>query len=380
MRLACISTILGYPWGSPDRLWTDLAQRCLDRGDAVFLGLSPLTADHDAVRRLQAAGAELFLRPRNSVYLGWRDRVSRSLPWRGAEFLESRLARFAPDVVVLTQGATYDAVAEHYLVEWLRASGTPYVVLCHNNPDGAGPNPDEARRVNDFFAHATRVLFVSSHNRALAERHLGQAIARAGLIQNPLAPGESAPWPAHAPRPVIGLVGRLDIAHKGLDLLAAALARLPAPRPRVVFTGRLEDRAALESLLAREGVASDVELRGPLAATEVGRAYGELELFLLPSRYEGCASSMLEAMRAGRPVLATPVGGVSDWIEDGVNGYVAAAPTADAVHATLNRALAERDRWPALGAAARKTFVARRDPDPVGTLLAQVDQTVPTAA
>lgn len=380
MRLACISTILGYPWGSPDRLWTDLAQRCLTRGDSVLLGISPLTADHDAVRRLQAAGAELFLRPRNSVYLGWRDRVSRSLPWRNGEFLEGRLARFAPDVVVLTQGATYDAVAEHYLVDWLRRTGTPCLVLCHNNRDGTGPNPAEVRRVNDFFAHAARVLFVSSHNRTVAERHLGQTIPRSDLIQNPLAPGEAAAWPALGERPVIGLVGRLDIAHKGLDLLAAALARLPAPRPRVVCTGRIEDRAALETLLRHEGVAADFELRGPLAAEQVGRAYGELELFLLPSRYEGCASSMLEAMRAGRPVLATPVGGVSDWISDGANGYVAAAATVDALHATLVRALAERDRWPVLGAAARQTFVARRDPDPVATLLTHVDQSVLTAA
>lgn len=374
MRLACISTILGYPWGSPDRLWTELAQRCLARGDAVFLGLSRLTADSAPVRDLQAAGAELVLRPRNSVYLGWRHDLARKLPWRSAEFLETRLARFAPDVVVITQGATYDSLAEHYLVQWLRASGTPYVVLCHNNADGAGPTAAETVQVRDFLARAAGVLMSSSHNRAVSERHLGQALARVGLLQNPLSPGQPEPWPAAGSRPILGLIGRLDMGHKGLDLLAAAFARLPSPRPRLVLTGRLENADSLAHTLSDCGVASEIELRGPLPPEQVGRAYGELELFLLTSRYEGCASSMLEAMRAGRPVLATPVGGVSDWIIDGVNGYVAPAISVEAIHATLTRALAERERWPALGAAARRTFTERRDPDPVGSLLQLVEQ------
>lgn len=375
MRLACISTILGYPWGSPDRLWTDLAQRCLDRGDRVFLCLSPLTADSAAVRDLQAAGAELFLRPRNSVYLGWRDRVSRALPWR-SDYLEQQLTRFAPDVVVLTLGATFDALAEHYLVAWLRETRTPYLVLSHNNADGPALPAADARIVVDSLAAAACVLFSSKHNRTTAERQLGHTFTNAGLLQNPLPPGEPVAWPATGDRPVIGLLGRLDIRHKGLDFLATALARLPTPRPRVILTGRNEDPAALSQILADAGVVADVEIRASLAADQIGRAHGELELFVLSSRYEGCASSMLEAMRAGRPVLATPVGGVSDWIEDGLNGYVAPAANADALHATLVRALAERDRWPTLGAAARKTFIARRDPDPAGTLLAQVDRAV----
>jgi glycosyltransferase involved in cell wall biosynthesis len=375
VRLACISTILGYPWGSPDRLWTDLAQRCLERGDAVFLGLSPLTADSAAVRQLQTAGAELFLRPRNSVYLGWRDRLSRQMPWRD-DYLERQLTRFAPDVVVLTQGATFDSLAEHYLVSWLRDTRTPYVVLCHNNADGPALPAADSRVVVNFLDAAARVLFSSTHNRASAERQLGHTLTNAGLLQNPLPPGEPIAWPAQSERPVIGLLGRLDIHHKGLDFLAQALARLPAPRPRVVLTGRNEDPATLAKILDDSRVTADVEIRAPVSADQVGRAHGELELFVLSSRYEGCASSMLEAMRAGRPVLATPVGGVSDWIVDGVNGYVAAAANADALHDTLVRALAERDRWPALGAAARRAFIAGRDSDPVGTLLAQVDQAV----
>jgi glycosyltransferase involved in cell wall biosynthesis len=82
-------------------------------------------------------------------------------------------------------------------------------------------------------------------------------------------------------------------------------------------------------------------------------------------------------MMCGRPVLATDVGGVSDWITDGVEGYVAPEISAAAIRATLIRALADRPRWPTMGTAARARFDGQRDPDPVGSLLALVDASIP---
>lgn len=379
MKLACISTILGYPWGSPDRLWTDLASRAQARGDAVFLGLSALTADHPGVRKLCAGGAELFVRTANSVYRGTRDELVRRLPWWRDRYLESRLAAFAPDVVLLTQGATYDSLAEQHLISWLHRQDVPYVVVCHNNASGPGPNPEEIARLRAFFDRAAHTLFVSTHNLLQAERHLGAAPPRARLIQNPLSTATPAALPSATPGPLplLGVVGRIDIAHKGLDLLFEAVASLPPRSLRLALTGRVEDPAALSALVARHRLQDTVEIRGPLPAADVMRAYRELELFLLTSRYEGCASAMIEAMMCGRPVLATDVGGVSDWITDGIEGYVAPEITADAIRTTLLRALVDRPRWPAMGTAARARFDRQRDPDPVGSLLALVDASIP---
>lgn len=378
MRLACISTILGYPWGSPDRLWTDLAARSLDRGDAVLLAISALTADHDRVRLLRTRGAGLFLRCENSSYRGSFASLARRLPWRRSAIIENRLAAFAPDVVLLTQGGTYDALAEHHLIAWLQASRTPCLVVCHNNSDGFVPGPAEKARLRAFFSSVSLSLFVSTHNLRLAERHLGLTLPRSRLVQNPLAaalPVALPPAPA-GPVPVLGLVGRIDIIHKGLDLLFEALTGLPVRSVRVVLTGRIEDPAALDELIGRHGLHACIEVRGPVPAVDVPRAYGELELFLLTSRYEGCASSMVEALMCGRPVLATDVGGVSDWIQDGVEGYVVPEVSPQSIRNTLARALRERDRWPAMGRAARARFDRQRDSDPVGSLLDLVDSTV----
>lgn len=381
MRIACVSTILGYPWGSPDRLWTELAVRLQARGDAIFLGLSPLTADHATVRKLCAGGAELFVRTTNSIYRGTRDGLARLLPWRRDCYLETRLSAFAPDLVLLTQGATYDSLAEHHLVAWLQANGVPYIVVCHNNAAGAGPGHEDVARLRRFFDSAAHALFVSTHNLRLAEQHLGAALPHTRIIQNPLAAAAPVMIPAGTPRPVpvLGSVGRLDIAHKGIDLLLEAVAGLSHGSVRLVFTGRCEDPATLSALITSHGLDSCVEIRDPVPAAEVPDAYAELELFLLTSRYEGCASAMIEALMCGRPVLATDVGGVSDWIEHDVNGFVAPAITPDAIRATLLHALAARDRWPKMGVAARARFDRQRDPDPIASLLDLVDASAHTS-
>jgi len=177
---------------------------------------------------------------------------------------------------------------------------------------------------------------------------------------------------------VLGLVGRIDIAHKGIDLLLEAIASLPPRSLRVVLTGRVENPSAISELVNLHRLQEVVDIRGPVPAAGVMRAYAELELFLLTSRYEGCASSMVESLMCGRPVLATDVGGVGDWITDGIEGYVAPAISVEAIRATLERALGERPRWPAMGVAARARFDRQRDPDPVGSLLSHVDASVGT--
>lgn len=378
MKVAFVSSILGYPWGGPDRLWTETAQRMQERGDPVFLGISPLTADHDDVRRLRAAGASVFLRRENSVFRGRRHSLQRRAPVARGKYLETHLSDFAPDLVVLTQGGTFDFTAEHHLLEWLESSATPFVLVCHQGSDS--PPPDAARRAGlvDVFARAARTLFVSSTNRAAAEHQLRVAIPRASVIQNPLAwtRAEPLPWPEElrAGPAVLFAVGRMDLWQKGWDIFLAAASKVARNHDFVIhLAGRGPDAALIKEYAAHYGLASRLVVREFLPAGELEDFWRAGELFLLPSRSEGCASTMLEAMMCGRPLLATRVGGVDDWLQDGVSAFLAAAASVDSVAEALKRALDERRRWPEMGLAARAAFDSKRDPDPVGTFVGLLD-------
>ena len=63
---------------------------------------------------------------------------------------------------------------------------------------------------------------------------------------------------------------------------------------------------------------------------------------------------MTEAIGFGRPVIATAVGGASEWIADGVNGFLCPVAEEGLLIGTLKRALEERHRWKDMGLAAHR--------------------------
>jgi glycosyltransferase involved in cell wall biosynthesis len=89
---------------------------------------------------------------------------------------------------------------------------------------------------------------------------------------------------------------------------------------------------------------------------------------------------LLEAMAAGRPALVTAVDGNLEWVEDGVTGFVAEAPTVRHLASALERAWGARGNWIEMGSAARARFLARRDPDPAETLLQVLTSVAQTKA
>jgi L-malate glycosyltransferase len=380
VRVAFISSILGYPWGGPDRLWTEAASFMQSRGDKVFIGVAPLTADHESVRRLQSAGAELFLRRENSVYRGRRRGMERKAPVLRGKYLESRLSKFEPDLVVLTQGGTFDFTAEHHLIEWLEESGAPFVLVCHQGGDcpPATKSRDQLVRV---FSRAAATCFVSSANRAAAEHQMRFTIPRASIIQNPLAwtRAEPLPWPEgkmDGPA-VLFALGRMDVWQKGWDVFLAAAAEAARDHDFVIrLAGRGPDAELISEYGDHYGLSARISVREFLPSAELEDFWAGGELFLLPSRAEGCASTMLEAMMCGRPVLATKVGGVHDWLEDGESAFLASTASVEDLAACLQRALEARGRWKEMGLAVRAAFDRLRDRDPLGSFVRLLDEAV----
>jgi glycosyltransferase involved in cell wall biosynthesis len=111
-------------------------------------------------------------------------------------------------------------------------------------------------------------------------------------------------------------VGRLEAEKRPLDAVAvmAELARLhPGVRGTVIGRGRLDEAVRNAAATAPRGA---VEVRGAVSEEELGRAYAEAAVLLVPSCYEGLGLVALEAMVAGVAVVAYDVSGLRDAVGD----------------------------------------------------------------
>lgn len=371
MKIAFISTILHYPWGGADALWTKTAARALAEGHAVFVAVSPRAASHPHIQSLVKAGATLHLREKLTSYNGnravWGQRLGRWLRLRSS--LQAALDAFAPDHVLINQGGLFDFLLETGLMEWLRAENVPYTIFCQSGADTDTLDPQLQSSASLYARQAHAFGFTSSHNQRLAERLLGHPLPNALIVENPVSLGFPVPlpWPRED-RWRMAVVARLENRDKALDLLLQAVAdELTGEQNwQLSLFGRGSDEAALKQLTHELGLDDRVVFQG--FSNDLRSIWQEHHLLLLPSRREGCAIAMLEALFCGRPVLATPVGGVSDWLKDGSNAFLASACDRAAIGAALRQAWDHRTQWSSMRQAAAQT-TSQMDPTPEQTLL-----------
>jgi glycosyltransferase involved in cell wall biosynthesis len=122
-------------------------------------------------------------------------------------------------------------------------------------------------------------------------------------------------------RQCVLFVGRLEI-EKGFPYLLRALAELPMAA-RLAVAGDGTQRSRYEALAHKLGLASRVGFLGWLDPAALDRAYQRCSLLAMPSICpESFGKAGVEALARGRPVVAFDVGGISDWLFDGMNGFL----------------------------------------------------------
>jgi glycosyltransferase involved in cell wall biosynthesis len=143
---------------------------------------------------------------------------------------------------------------------------------------------------------------------------------------------------ARPPARFIMACGRLH-RQKGFDLLLQAFARLGITDLTLVLLGEGPERSHLESLARELGIRSRVVMPGFVANPWhwMARALA----FVLPSRYEGFGSVLVEAMACGTPVVATDCEyGPREVLSDGEAGLLARAADIDSLTAAIRNVLA----------------------------------------
>jgi glycosyltransferase involved in cell wall biosynthesis len=184
----------------------------------------------------------------------------------------------------------------------------------------------------------------------------------------------------------------LDLFDRAAQIDARAKFGLPKDKPVILFTGRMEKRKGIhlcpeivETILKKHDVAfafagadlfqfmekeflpriraqtlrGSLHYLGKLSLEEVGSCLRQSDLYFIPSLWENCPYSCLEAMAAGRAIVASDAGGLPEMIRDGENGLIAKSEDAPAFVRQIERLLEDPALRERLGRAARRTVEER---------------------
>ena len=283
-----------------------------------------------------------------------------------------------------------------------RLAGVPVVSSVHNPDhedaawsDGADVSLTKrriAKGIDRWTAHVgnQRLIAVSEYVRQSANRHLKFSLNEIDLLYNPIDLSALSAAPAKARGELLDEIGLpadaivlLNVARlapqKGLIYALRALPQIVAtyPQAHLISVGSTADSKWVEQMRSeatRVGCADHFHIIGP--RSDVTDFLHSCDVFVFPSLYEGLGIALIEAMAAGCVCLATTVGPIPEFMEDGRNGVLVPPADPEAIAAVIRELLANPKRRAHLAENARRTARARFQPQAAAERLTQIYERV----
>ncbi|WP_145341506.1 glycosyltransferase [Rosistilla ulvae] len=357
----------GMPWGGSEVLWSRVAHRMRADAHQVCVSFRRWDPEAKALESLRRAGASVSTRPVPHPPSWFNSLNPARWPKTDAQHIQRWLAKEQPDLALVTLGYHLNTVSP--AAELMRRQ-IPYAI----NVQCASPDYLDSYFLDAFraaYAGAARVYFVSQENLERVETMLAMRIETAKIIDNPFNVSWDAQpaWPTDRDGFRLACVGRLHFPSKGQDLLIDVLRQDKWRQRNLSLHLYGESQGFLrqtEDLIARHGLQDQIHYEG--FSEQIENLWANHHGLVLPSRFEGAALAVVEALLCNRVCVTTAVGRNRELIRDGETGFIAPAATAELIDHALEAAWQKRDRWQEIGQLAGQHIRQRYHEDPVAVL------------
>jgi len=368
-RVLFVFGILWLKSGFTGHLET-LAKKLLGRGWDVGIasGLPPASrlaedqADFtSAIQKFKAMGIEHFFIPFPAPPFSFSE-IKNS--FEALLKLNTVIQQFKPDIIHIHSLSVSPFV---YLMRLLHH--IPYVLTCHVEPANSRKNIILARLVNNYFRaiFGDRVIAISKEIQSVFER-MKVPPESIRLIYHgvenehfrPPSPEERLEaremFGLSPNSKVVCLVGSLDVAVKGQDVLIRAISKLRSEGLEAIAlcagVNCYMGENTVQTLATEAGV---FDLIRPLGFVDTRQVLWASDVLTLPSRREGFPLVIPETMLCGTVPVRTPAAGAFDQIEDGINGFIVPFDDPEALALRLKQLLKDENLRSQMSAAAIAT-------------------------
>ncbi|WP_119342096.1 glycosyltransferase [Meiothermus hypogaeus] len=200
-----------------------------------------------------------------------------------------------------------------------------------------------------------QIICVSRYDHDLALRYRVASPRQMRVVYNGIPDLSHQASPGRGDIPRVSMVARFAVP-KDHGLLLQALAGLREQPWEVELIGDGPMQSFAEEQAARLGIDDRVRFLG--ARKDVAECLAQAHIFVLASNYEGLPLSILEAMRAGLPVVASNVGGVAEAVIDGETGFLVPRGDVQALRSRLTQLIEDPQLRSQMGMAGRARYKA----------------------
>ena len=347
-------------WGGSEEIWYKSALHLAGKNQKVGICCFNWEGKEEKLQQLQKAGCKLYLLPGESE--------TKSL-WGKYKLDEALHSIPLSDYnkVILNQGGWKDIV--HGPFKKLYQKLPPYVLLFHNYDTLEKLQKSKIKSLNNWVLNAEKNIGDAGRIFSVIKSTCNLDIPRNYVLFNPVTiqlPGSQTPFTSQPEDKLeFTVLAELDIKRKAQDVLIKALAtdKWKTRNYRLNIYGNGKDKQVLEKLISDTGLSSKVFLKG--FTKDVKEVLTNSHVLLQLTHIDAMPISVTEALAMSRPVIASDVGDMPLWINEGINGWIAKKACIEEIDRVLENAWQQRNKLEEMGRESYKIFKQKYPEHPV---------------